>query len=132
MIPTLNGIDHVHVYVRDRAGAARWYEDTLGFRAVDGLEIWSDDPRGPLTVEDRQGTLHIALFESDRPPTSTVAFRTTAEGFLAWKAHLENRGLALRVSDHTLAFSLYFDDPYGNNHEITTSEHDQVRARLTA
>ena len=35
-----------------------------------------------------------------------------------------------RIEDHALAFSLYFHDPDGNMHEITTYEHDAVRSGL--
>ena len=34
------------------------------------------------------------------------------------------------MTDHKLAISLYFNDPDRNMHEITTYDHDYVRARL--
>ena len=130
MIPRLTGIDHVHVYVSDRAVAEAWYRELMGFERVEALLDWTVDG-GPLTLEDPSGTVHLALFESDRGPGTAIAFGAAGEAFLAWKAHLEGHGLALRVADHTLAFSLYFHDPDGNMHEITTYEHDFVRARLS-
>ncbi len=76
---------------------------------------------GPLTVESPEGSSHLALFESeDHPDTSAIAFGASAEDFLAWKARLEGHGLELRITDHKLAYSLYFSDPWGNLHEITT------------
>jgi catechol-2,3-dioxygenase len=59
-----------------------------------------------------------------------IAFGATGEEFLNWKAHLEDHGLKLRVTDHKLAYSLYFSDPWHNSHEITTYERDYVAAKL--
>ncbi len=129
MIPPLQGIDHVHVYVPDRAAAARWYAEVLGFEPLEAFRVWAT-PDGPLTLEDRSGNVHIALFESHKGPTSTIAFRVDAAGFTAWKTHLEQAGLELRVSDHELAWSLYFSDPWGNLHEITTYDHAAVAEAL--
>ncbi len=130
MTPKLTGIDHIHVYVADRSKAEAWYQEVLGFRRVDALASWATGS-GPLTLEDRESNVHLALFERPRAArASTVAFGATGDGFLAWKAHLEKRGMSLRIADHDVAFSLYFDDPDGNLYEITTGEHDRVRAQL--
>jgi catechol-2,3-dioxygenase len=73
------------------------------------------------------------LFETDSASKniSAIAFGATGEEFLAWKAHLENQGLELRIADHKLAYSLYFSDPWGNYHEITTYERDHVAKQLS-
>lgn len=132
MVPKLNGIDHIHVYVSDWSSAERWYGEVLGFRRVAAYESWAV-PGGPLTIESADGSVHLALFEQEIPPGhSVIAFGASAEDFLAWKQHLEEQGLKLRISDHELAYSLYFSDPDDNLHEITTYEHDAVRARLEA
>jgi catechol-2,3-dioxygenase len=39
-------------------------------------------------------------------------------------------GLEVRVADHELAWSLYFQDPDGNTHEITSYDHEFVADRL--
>lgn len=130
MIPKLNGIDHIHVYVSEWARAEKWYGDVLGFRRVKAFESWAV-PGGPLTIESADGSVHLALFERENPDGySVIAFGASADDFLAWKQHLESKGLKLRVTDHELAYSLYFSDPDNNMHEITTYEHDVVRARL--
>lgn len=130
MVPELNGVDHIHVSVRDRAAAARWYRDVLGFETVEALLPWAGKT-GPLTIENREGSVHLALFERAEPTlTSALAMRTSGSGFLAWKAQLEDRGLELRITDHDLAWSLYFSDPDGNAHEITTYDHAWVRERI--
>ena len=131
MKPELNGIDHVHVYVSSWAAAEPWYRDVLGFVVVDKFRAWAV-PGGPLTLEDASGTVHLALFESDQPPTSTIAFGASGEQFLAWQRHLESKGLDLRVTDHDLAWSLYFHDPFGNMHEITTYDCDYVTAHMSS
>jgi len=129
MTPKLAGIDHVHVYVPNRDEAERWYRTVLGFQRMEALLAWAT-PDGPLTLEDPGGNVHLALFESDRPPTSTIAFGASGDAFLDWKRHLESHDIALRVTDHDLAWSMYFEDPYGNYHEITTYDCERVAAEL--
>ena len=129
MVPSLKGIDHVHVYVGDREEAETWYARVLGFRRVAALEAWAEGD-GPLTLENPEGTVHLALFESEAGPNSTIAFGASGAQFLAWKAHLEEASLALRIADHDLAWSLYFSDPFGNYHEITSYDHALVAAAL--
>ncbi len=130
MTPKLNGIDHVHVYVHSWAEAEEWYQTVMGFKRVDALMPWAVE-NGPLTVEDPEGNVHLAFFErDDNPDTSAIAFGTSGEEFLAWKSHLEGHDLELRVTDHKMAYSLYFSDPWGNLHEITTYERDYVAEHL--
>ncbi len=130
MIPTLKGFDHIHVYVKSWDQAEEWYGRVMGFKRVEALMPWAVKG-GPLTMEDPSGNVHVALFErDDRTGSSAIAFGATGEAFLEWKTHLEQHGLCLRVTDHKLAFSLYFNDPDHNMHEITTYEHEYVRERL--
>ena len=86
---------------------------------------------GPLTLENKLNNIHLALFErEDHEPSSTIAFGADGKEFLVWKDHLEAQGLELGVTDHKLAYSLYFNDPDGNLYEITTYERDFVAAQL--
>ena len=131
MTPVMNGIDHVHLYVDNWDAAEKWYKTILGFSRVEALMVWAVE-NGPLTLENPEGNIHLALFERDSPPnTSAIAFGTSAEEFLAWKTHLEDSGLNLRLADHELAYSLYFSDPWDNLHEITTYERDYVAINLS-
>jgi catechol 2,3-dioxygenase len=130
MTPKLNGIDHVHIYVDDWDKAEQWYETVLGFKRVEAFMAWAVKG-GPLTLENPEGNIHLAIFEkSGHPDTSAIAFGADAKEFLEWKAHLESLGLHIRLTDHELAYSLYFSDPWGNLHEITTYERDYVAEQL--
>ena len=130
MTPKLNGIDHVHIYIANWSDAEDWYETVLGFKRVDALMAWAVK-NGPLTLENPEGNVHLALFERDsHPDTSAIAFGASGEEFLAWKEHLEDHDLELRLADHELAYSMYFSDPWGNLHEITTYERDHVAEQL--
>lgn len=130
MTPKLNGIDHIHVYVARWDEAEAWYETVLGFKRVEALMPWAVKG-GPLTLENSEGNVHLALFErEDHSGSSAIAFGASGEEFLAWKTYLENKGLELRITDHKLAFSLYFTDPDQNMHEITTYERDYVAQLL--
>ena len=126
MAPAMRGIDHVHIYVGNWPEAEQWYLRILGFTRVEELSVWAVDG-GPLTLKNKDGTVHVALFESeDTPPSSTIAFGATGEQFLIWMEHLREQELEFRPADHTLAWSIYFSDPFGNYHEITTYEHALV------
>ena len=130
MAPKLTGVDHLHVNVGSWSDAEQWYGSVLNFKRVDALMAWAVK-NGPLTIENPEGTIHLALFESDKPKRTTViAFGASGEEFLNWKTHLENKGLKLRVTDHKLAYSLYFSDPWQNSHEITTYDRDYVAEKL--
>lgn len=129
--PVLTGIDHIHVYVKNRQAAAQWYGDKMGFSVTEALKPWAEDPQGPLTIEDASGRIHLALFQRDDfKPGTAIAFATDGEGFLQWKQHLEANDLLARLADHRLAWSMYFYDPDGNMHEITTYQYEQVAQSL--
>lgn len=131
MIPEITGIDHVHVYVKNWADAEEWYAKVLGYERVEALMPWATE-NGPLTVESPDGSVHLALFESDEPVAiSAIAFGANADQFVAWKQHLESHELDLRLADHKLAWSLYFRDPWDNMFEITTYEHDETSRLLS-
>ena len=122
--PRLRGIDHVHVFVADRAAAETWYGRVLGLRRIERLAFWAAGG-GPLTLADTSDTVHLALFESPaRPCRSTVALGVGAEELLAWQEHLRGcLGVEPRLDDHGVSWSIYFTDPDGNPFEITTNAH---------
>ena len=131
MLPRLNGIDHIHLDVTNREAAADWYQRVLGFKIVESLTFWAENPKGPLTIEDESGTIHLALFaQEDLIPSTAIAFGTDGRGFLEWKKYLEKQDILDRCTDHTAAWSLYFKDLDGNLNEITTYEYNIVAEQL--
>jgi len=130
MIPTFDRIDHIHVYVTDRAASERWYAEVMGLSRVPELERWATD--GPLTLQNSSGTVHIALFQaSPQPCRSTIALSVGAEEFCAWRTHLvEKLKRPVEAEDHELSWSLYFADPDGNPWEITCYQHAVVATLL--
>jgi NAD(P)-dependent dehydrogenase (short-subunit alcohol dehydrogenase family) len=131
--PPLDRVDHLHVYVQDRAAAERWYAGVLGLRRVEALVHWTADG-GPLTLADAADRVHLALFE--RPPQpnrATIALGVDAPSFLAWRRHLAQRlGAAPAAVDHQASWSMYFSDPDRNPYEITCYQHGIVAAALQA
>lgn len=130
MIPSMRGIDHVHIYVDSWATVEDWYEQVLGFRRAAAFADWAVEG-GPLTLANSDHSVHVALFESaTAAATSTIAFAASGEQFLDWLTHFRARGLEFRLADHDLSWSVYFSDPCGNVHEITTYDHAEVAAAL--
>lgn len=130
-VPGLDGFDHAHVYVQDRAAAEAWYRDVLGFVRMKEYESWADGG-GPLTIRDASGRVHLALFERPREKCrSVLALRVGAGAFLAWRDHLGRAlGRVPEVVDHGMSWSLYLSDPDGNPYEITTYEYGAVKESL--
>jgi len=140
-------VDHVELLVPDRYEAARWYEQVFGLTVVPGYEFWAEDPGGPLMMSSDGGSARLALFkgtpQGKEPPTGfrLVAFRVSGAQFLAFLQRLnalrlsDHRDRAVTadlVSDHDLAFSIYFNDPWGNRFEVTTYDHEVVRDTIGA
>lgn len=131
--PPLSGVDHLHVFVADRAAAERWYAGALGLRRVDALAHWAAGG-GPLTLADAAGRVHLALFErAPQPNRATIALGTDAAGFIAWRQHLARwLGKAPQAVDHRESWSIYFSDPDGNPYEITSYQHGPIAGALQA
>jgi catechol-2,3-dioxygenase len=132
MAPSIDRIDHVHVFVSDRERSERWYQDALGLQRVPELEFWSREAGGPLTLSNRAGTVHLALFErAAQPCRSTVALAVGRDEFLAWRAHLTRvLGRAPELQDHQITWSMYFSDPDGNPYEITSHDYAALEPNL--
>ena len=81
MTPKLDGIDHVHINVANWGDAEKWYQENLGFRRVESLMSWVIE-YGPLTIENPESYVHLAIFESNNPETTgIVAFGTGGTEF---------------------------------------------------
>ncbi|PWK52804.1 VOC family protein [Pleionea mediterranea] len=130
MLPKLNGIDHIHLNVPNKSKAADWYKEILGLSVDQQYDNWNTN-KGPLMLKNDDDNIHLALFESDNfTPTDALALNASGKDFLLWKQHLQQHNLLNRYSDHQLSLSLYFNDPFGHQHEITTKETDYVRTKL--
>ena len=120
----LQNIDHIHVFVPDRQEALGWYNTILGFKPIKRLMFWAET--GPLTIGNDEGTIHIALFEGKpKSNRSVIAFNATGEEFIDWHKRINNvLSEVIEVDDHSVSFSIYFEDPYGNPYEITSYDYE--------
>ena len=127
--PNLWYCDHIHIYVRDRNAAEKWYRDVLGLRRLKDYEFWAEQDGGPLMIGHSNDSIKLALFQSElSSPKSTVAFRVDGAGFLAWRYRLESLlPNHPTIEDHAVSWSLYFSDPDANTFEITTYDYHSVK-----
>lgn len=137
-------LDHVHIRVPDRAEAAEWYADHLGFEPVEELDFWASGVEGgPLQISADGGRTMLALFEANErspmvPQQTGVAFSVDADTFVAFARSLPNgigsplgRPLeAADVVDFDLCFAFDLVDPWGNLYELNCFDHERVRAEL--
>ena len=89
---------------------------------------------GPLTIQDADGSTHLALFERESPHNqATIAFKVDGKGLLSWQQHLSDAlNTKINLVDHDLSWSIYFSDPYGNPFEITTHEYEWISEQRDA
>jgi catechol 2,3-dioxygenase-like lactoylglutathione lyase family enzyme len=123
----LTGILETVVYCdgSNEESVRAFYRDTLG--------LWEPETGAPAF---RVGDGILLVFNVDQSSTqedppphgargpSHVCFRTDAERYDGWKAHLESQGIAPR-SERTWSNgvrSFYFDDPAGNVLEIADGD----------
>jgi len=140
----LGRLDHVHIRVPDRAEAARWYAEHLGFEPVAEFAFWTEGfPGGPLQISADGGRTMLALFEAgDGHPMvrqeTGVAFSVDAESFLAFARALPGeirspQGEPLTIGDvvdFDLCWAYDFADPWGNHYELNCYDYDAVYAAL--
>ena len=139
-------LDHVEIFVSDRAAAVGWYRRVFGLEPVAEWTHWAT-PRGPLMVASPGANNMLAIFE--RPPCPRradaehhrVAFRVSGAALIEFA----ERGLqgpvygeggaplsSLPITSHGGAYSIYFCDPWGNRCEVTTYEETPVAEYLAA
>lgn len=137
-------LDHVHIRVPDRAEAARWYAEHLGFEPVERFDFWAAAvDGGPLQISADGGRTSLALFEATEghpmePQRTGVAFSVDADGFAAFARSLPNgipgpSGEPLTVAglvDFDLCWAFDLADPWGNRYELNTYEYDRIRTEL--
>ena len=140
----MGSLDHVHVRVPDRAEAARWYAEHLGFEPVAAFAFWAEGfEGGPLQISADGGRTTLALFEATEsgpmlPLAQGVAFSVDAETFVAFARSLpcgidHTDGVQLErghLVDFDLCVAYEFSDPWGNRFELNCYDHEAVRAAL--
>jgi catechol 2,3-dioxygenase-like lactoylglutathione lyase family enzyme len=137
-------LDHVHIRVPDRAEAAQWYAEHLGFEPVEHYRFWAEGfEGGPLQISADGGRTTLALFEASEghpmaPHVAGVAFSVDAATFVAFARSLpgeipNGQGAPLTVADlvdFDLCWAFDFADPWGNRYELNCYDYDAVRAEL--
>lgn len=118
-------LDHVAIEASDPEATAAWYVETLGFERRH-KNVWGSYPifvcigSSGLAIFPRpEGTVSP---RTERQPVRHIAFRTGMSQFQNARAELDQRGIEVKFSDHTISQSIYFADPDGIRLEITTYE----------
>lgn len=137
-------VDHIHLYVSDQKDGAVWLERVLGMKEMKDFNEW-ENGYGPLMMKIEGCDTKIALFKGEPLHNNSVlqqtaiAFGTDGECFLKYIRTIRDlefydqnkrKLVAINVVDHNFAFSIYFNDPWGNGYEITTYDHDYVKEHL--
>ena len=138
----LGRLDHVHLRVPDRAAAAEWYSDNLGFEPVAEYSFWAEGvDGGPLQMSADGGVTSLALFQTrDGQPivAQHVAFSVDAQSFIAFARSLPGAicdadGSPLTadaVVDFDLGWAFEFADPWGHQFELNCYDHEVVGTAL--
>jgi catechol 2,3-dioxygenase-like lactoylglutathione lyase family enzyme len=137
-------LDHVHIRVPDRAAAAEWYAQHLGFEPVEQFDFWATDvDGGPLQISADGGATMLALFEAGEghpmvPQQTGVAFSVDVDTFVGFARSLPGaihgpHGrpiVADDVVDFDMCWAFDLTDPWGNLYELNCYDYDRVRAEL--
>jgi catechol 2,3-dioxygenase-like lactoylglutathione lyase family enzyme len=139
-------LDHVHIRVPDRAEAARWYSEHLGFEPVGEFDFWATGfEGGPLQISADGGQTMLALFEATDghpmiPQKTGVAFSVDAETFMSFTRSLPGEimnplGQPLApndIVDFDLCWAFDLVDPWGNVYELNCYDYDRIAGSLLA
>lgn len=137
-------LDHVHLRVPNRAEAAAWYAEHLGFEPVEQFAFWAEGfEGGPLQVSADGGKTTLALFEASEghpmvAQKTGVAFSVDAESFIAFTRALpgvlETPAGSKLVPDDVIDFDLCwafdFTDPWGNLFELNCYAYERIKTEL--
>ena len=122
-------LDHVNIFVRNAERSHRWYTEVLGLHTQDTFNHPGTERLRAAFLACDPGHAHdIALFEvgDDAAPPQKgqvglnhVAWRMASLDDLAEiYRRLNDKGVAVRVADHTVSIGVYFSDPDGNGLEV--------------
>lgn len=102
-------LDHVHIRVPDRAEAARWYAEHLGFEPVAAYDFWATGFEG--------GPLQISISFARSLPCGIDSPRG-------------ERLVVTDLVDFDLCWAFDLVDPWANHYELNCDDYDRVRAEL--
>jgi catechol 2,3-dioxygenase len=122
-------LDHVNIYVRNAERSYRWYTDVFGLHTQDTFTSPETGKlRAVFLAADPEHAHDIALFEvgDDAPGQEKgqvglnhVAWRmANLDDLKEMYERLTDKGVPIRVSDHTVSIGVYFSDPDGNGLEV--------------
>ena len=137
----MGSLDHAHLAVPDRYGAAEWYRSNLGFEIVEAYRDWAEVEGGPLHISADGGRSGLALFELGEGHRQgevlvAIAFQVESAAFVSFAEGLKDRDLKdtegkqlemESVVDHDHCYAFYFNDPYGNPFELDCYDHASVK-----
>jgi len=141
---SMGRLDHVHIRVPNRAEAAEWYREHLGFEPVGEFAFWAEGfEGGPLQISADGGRTTLALFEASEghpmiPLQAGIAFSVDADAFVAFARSLpcgldRAPGEPLQPTDlvdFDLCWAFEFADPWGNRYELNCYEYERIRTEL--
>ena len=122
-------LDHVNIFVRNPERSHRWYTEVLGLHTQDiFLHPGTDRMRAAFLACDPDHAHDVALFDvgDDAPGPEKghvglnhVAWRMeTLDDLKEMYQRLQDKGVPVRVSDHSVSIGVYFSDPDGNGLEV--------------
>ena len=136
---SIDDIDHIEMFVKDRLKAAKWYEEIFGLQPIQELDMWSKI--GPLFIGNKDRSVTLAIMNGTKENDGSInrmAFRTSGKKFLDFLNRVDGMNLFLlkdkvtkyKLVDHDISFSIYFDDPDGNKLELTCYDYDYVKSTI--
>jgi catechol 2,3-dioxygenase-like lactoylglutathione lyase family enzyme len=128
-------IDHTELQVPDREAAAVWYREWLGFEIMPEFAAWAAS--GPLMLTADNGTTMLALFPGDPQGDAPhlgwrrVSWRVEGGELVEFTRRYRASGQTIEGPvDHEKAWSVYFNDPWGNPLELTTYDYAEVATAI--
>jgi catechol 2,3-dioxygenase-like lactoylglutathione lyase family enzyme len=139
-------LDHVHIRVPDRAEAAAWYAQHLGFEPVTEYDFWATGiDGGPLQISADGGKTMLALFQTNEghpmiAQQTGVAFSVDADDFISFahslpveiKNPLGQPLLPNDIIDFDMCWAFELADPWGNQYELNCYDYGRVQTDLIA
>jgi catechol 2,3-dioxygenase-like lactoylglutathione lyase family enzyme len=125
MIPQLDGLLEVALYVDDVERSTRFYEALFGVRIIasdERLSAVGIGDRQVLLVCKRGASTSLPLKAHDASGRQHVALAIPASALESWQARLLQQGVTIEATRHWErgGVSLYFRDPDGHLIELAT------------